>query len=354
MASNKLKTPEIYRKDWALNATNTVKVDIDPSVMPSGLIRGFWVKLQSAAITGFSSATTDYPKILRNITYGASFPKHNVMTALEGKFWDNVWTQLNRFAAPRTTPNASGFDILYYLPFAWPGTDKYKAYRPKDTALLNINNKALPFISLNLGVLTDLATGATACNVTVVVEADYDPIVRPGMENPVNPVLSGDQPGRYLEFLSDQKADLATTCMKTFVTGGPRECIGVVARELDNTGAEVSNIFTYGVATPSKFVFQKGDSDAYNPDEKVNLLDGISQQRFGIAPIAGYHYWFAARTGKLRDCVDLRDGGTFKLSMDNLATTSNRVLQTLQINTVDIPADVLAVHSAQLGVAPGA
>src|SRR5208283_2442953 len=82
MAKNKLKTQEIYRRDWVLQAANTVKVDIDSSVMPSGLIRGFWVKLSSAAITGTLTASPIFQQLLRGITFGAAVPKFNAMTAL--------------------------------------------------------------------------------------------------------------------------------------------------------------------------------------------------------------------------------------------------------------------------------
>lgn len=349
---NKLKSKEIFRKDFVLSATNNTRVDIDPSYMPSGLIRGFWVRWETAAITGFGSAQTNFMHLLRAATWGARVPNFNVATAIDGQFWDNITTQLLRFALDRTTPTASAGMGMYYLPYSWFGTDRRPAYRQKDTALLNIGNKALPFISMLLGPCTDLSSAATACTVTVTVVADYDPIVKPGGENPVNPVQSGDQPGRFLELLLDNKSDLAVTCQKVFTTGGPRDCIGVFARELDASGNEVSDIFTKGVATPSKFVFTRGDSDAYNEDQKVNSLDSIEKARFGVAPVAGYHYNLFARNGKLADALPLRDGATFRLNMDNLNTVASRVLQTLQVNTVDIPGEQVKAATVALGGDP--
>lgn len=349
MGLNKLKTPEIFRKNYTLDSAGLTKVEVPSDVMPSGLIKGFWVRLNCSALSSFDSAVANYPAVVRAITYGSQFPKHNVMSAVPLEYWDKVYTNLMRKAPSRTTPSANGFALNFYLPYAWPGTDRSPAFRDKDTALLNINNKALPFITLLLGPYSDVAiTLDAAPTVTVIVEADYEPIVKPGFMNPDNPLLSGDQPLKMLEIAVQQKADLSTVCEHKLLSGGDRECIGVIARQLSSAGAEVSNIFTTGVATPSKMVFIKGDADAYNADGKVETRDSIMSDELGIAVQAGYHYWLAARRGKLMDAVDLREGQPFRAQMDNLATTASRVLEFMQIGTIDIPKSVLDVHAAQL------
>jgi len=349
--SMKIKTIEVFRKSFALDGTNLTVADVPSDNMPSGIIHGFTVRLISGAITSFGSAVSDYPKVLRNITYGAKMPNFNVMTAVPGKSWDQIITTLLRKAPSRTTPTANGFACNYYLPFSWQGPDRFPSYRPKDTCLLNVNNKALPFLTLLLGPYTDLSSAATACTVTVVVEARYEPVVIPGLDNPANPILSGDQPGRMLEISVKQKADLSANPIAALLTGGNRFNIGLVLRELSAAGAEVSDIFYGGVSTPSKFEVVKGDTDGYTPRTKIETLDARMSDYFGIAVQAGYHFWLAADDGMLSKSVDLSDGGPFSLAMDNLQTTASRVLEIYQINTIALGDDVKAQQAAWLGVA---
>lgn len=350
MGMSQLKRVEVYRKDHALGAAANIKVEIPSDQMPSGLIHGYRVRLVGGAITAFGAAVANYQKVIRTITYGANFPKFNVMTAVPGEYWDAVLTTHNRKAPARSTPTANGFTLNTYLPYSWEGTDRFPSVRRKDTCLLNINNKALPFITLGLGPVTDLSAAGTACTVTVIVEAEYEPIVRAGFTNPDNPLLSGDQPMKMLEISVNQKADLSTNSIHKFLTGGDRELIEVVSRELNSaTGAVVSDIFTLGTATPSKYVFTRGDADAYTADVKVESLDAEAGDEFGIAIQAGHHFWMAAARGSLAHAVDLRAGQTFALSMDNVATPAGRVLEFMQIGTIDLPEGVKQIHGQQLG-----
>lgn len=349
MGMSQLKRVEVYRRDWALSATGNIKVEVPSDQMPSGLIHSFRVRLVGGTIANFGAAVANYQKVLRTITYGASMPKFNVMTAVPGEYWDAVLTSLMRKAPSRTTPVAGGFALNTYLPFSWMGSDRFPSIRRKDTALLNINNKALPFLSLGLGPVTDLSAAGTACTVTVIVEVEYEPIVRAGFTNPDNPLLSGDQPLKMLEIAVNQKSDLSANCIHRFLTAGDREVIGIVSRELViATGAIASNTFTLGTATPSKYVFTRGDSDSYTSDVKVETLDSEMNDELGIAIQAGHHYWFAAARGSLAHAVDLRGGQPFALSMDNVAQAGTNLLEFMQIGTIDLPQAIKDIHSAQL------
>lgn len=344
---SKIKRVEVFRKTVSLT-TGLTKVEVPPDQMPSGLIRRFKVRLISAAITNFGSATSDWQKILNLITYGSAFPKHMPMQAVPGKYWDKIWTLLKGVATTRTTPTANGFAIQYYLPFCYEGTKYHPAYRAKDTGLLNINNKALPFLTLHLGPYTDLSSAATACDVTVVVEAEYEPIVRPGFDRPDNPLLSGDQPIKMIELLLQPKADLSVAPIMQFTTGPGRELIMAFMRELNGT-TETSDMFTGGVATPSKMVFRKGDNDEYNSDQKVESLDAEMSDYFGIALTAGCHAFVPAKDGRLSDAIDI-SSEKFQCAMDNLATYASRQQEWAVLGTIDLPEAVKKVHAQQLGV----
>jgi len=348
MGIRQMKTVEVHREDVALAASAYKKVSIPSQNMPSGLIKGFTLILRSAAVTDYASAASDYQKVLRTITYGSAFPKHKVMNAQVGLEWDRHYSWMMRKAMPRTSPTADGFMCSYYLPFAWEGLDRFLSYRPKDTGLMNVNNKALPTVDLQLGPYTDLDSSATACTVTVILLAHYEPVLRPGVFNSDNPALSGDQPVKVLSIDSQEKADLATVCSHSFLTGEGRETLAVLFRELDTSDVEKTDIFTSGVATPSKCVFRRGNSDEYNSDVKINDLDIIAEKLAGVAHTAGYHAWFATQAGKLSAAVSLRQSQTFKAFFDNLATTASRKLNFLQVCTLDLPDEIKAIHAAQL------
>lgn len=349
MGMSQLKRVEVYRKDHALSATGNIKVEVPSDQMPSGLIHGYRVRLVGGTITAFGAAVANYQKIIRTITYGAAFPRFNVMTAVPGEYWDAVLTSMRAKAPARTTPTAGGFALNTYLPYSYEGTKAFPSTRRKDTGLLNINNKALPFLTLGLGPVTDLSAAGTACTVTVIVEVEYEPAPRAGFTNPDNPLLSGDQPLKMLEIAVNQKSDLSANCIHKFVTGGDRELIGVVARELViASGAVASNTFNVGQATPSKYVFTRGDSDAYTADVKVEALDAEMGDELGIAVQAGHHFWFAAARGSLAHAVDLRAGQTFALAMDNVAQAGTNLLEFMQIGTVDLPPSIKEIHTKQL------
>lgn len=352
MAIGKRKFVEVYRQAKTLLAAAQTVVDVPSDNMPGGIIHGFHVRIEAADLTGLGAAASDYQKVLNGITYGMQNPNHKVMTAFPGKTWDAIWTMFQRRAMDRTTPTAAGFAISYYLPFSYQGTDRKQAYRPKDTACLNINNQALPFLSLLLGPKTDVGTTITADPpITVIVEADYEPVVRPGADNPADGRASGDQPIRLFSVTLQQKADLPNPVFN-LNTGALRENIGLVFIEKNSsTNAVVSDIFNVGVSTPSKFEIIVGDSDGYTPRRKIKAHDADMDRQLGASITAGYHVWLAASEGKMTDNVDLRSAPKFRAEFDNFSTTATRLLECVQLDTIDLTAEQLAQHARWLGVA---
>lgn len=345
---SKIKRVEVYRQTKTLSATGQTTVDVPSDNMPGGIIHRFEVRLESADLTGLGAPSATYPGILNSITYGAQNPRFNVMTAINGFLWDTLWTSWNNKATTRTAPVAGGFVMNYCLPFSMFGTQKVAPFRKKDTCLLNIGNRALPFLSMLLGPKTDLGTTITGSpDVVVTVVAVYEPNPRPGYYNPANEGLSGDQPGRYLEITAKQIAALSANGVERLTTGGPRECFALALRQL-NSGAVVSDIFNVAPATPSKLEIVKGDSDNYTPRMKVISLDAVAAEEFGAAMTAGHHIINFIPEGKLTDAVDLRDAAPFSLLWDNLTTTASRQLEVVQFNTLDLSADQKAQHAAWL------
>lgn len=352
-----IKRVEVYRQAFALLASGNVNVDIPKDRMPSGLIHGYTVRLESGSIPGFTSAATSWQQVLRSITYGAAIPNFSPMVGVPGLAWDRYQTLLNNKASARVTPNASGFMYQTYLPFSWRGAKLNPYLRPKDSALLNIKNMAAPTINLQLGAYTDLSGGATGCTVTVIVVAHYEEAPQPGVPGIGSGASGGgDQPTMALELSFKQKSDMSTNPIANLLAGGGRFNLGIGARELTSAGAEASNTFTVanGTGTPSKFEILKGASNNYTPRMKVCMLDSLAEDYFGAAPNAGLHLWLASMNelGKLEekgaDSIPLDD--TFQVIMDNILTTTN-VLEIFQPNHIQLPPDILAQHAEWLKAA---
>jgi hypothetical protein len=352
MSIGKRKFVEVYRQSKTLLAAAQTNVDIPSDNMPGGIIHGLHVRIEADDLTGLGAASADFQKVLNGMTLGMQNPNHRVFTAFPGKTWDALWTMWMGRAMPRTTPTAAGFAISFYFPFSYQGTAAKPAYRPKDTACLNINNKALPFASLLLGPKTDVGTTITADPpITVIVEADYEPVVRPGADNAVDPRASGDQPIRLLSVSLLQKADLPNPVFN-LNTGGLRENIALAFIQKNSaTNAVVSDIFNVLTATPSKFEIIVGDSDGYTPRRKVKAHDADMDRQLRASITAGYHLWFAASEGKMTDNVDLRSGPKFRAEFDNFSTTATRLLECVQIDSIDLTEAQLNQHAAWLGVA---
>jgi hypothetical protein len=352
MAIGKHKKVTVFRESRTLKAAGTTRVQVPSANMPGGLIHGFIVHLESDAIpAGTLVAAADFQKVLNAITYGSQMPKHNVMTAYPGLRWDRIWTQLQRLAMPRRTPTeAGGFHASYFLPFSWPGTDKNKAHRPKDTALLNIGNKALPFLDLILGPYTDLGDDITgAPDVMVTIEVVYEPVVRAGFEDPVDPTMSGDRPGHMLVIAEGEKADLSVNPVAQLNTSNGRQNILLAAVELDAAGAEVADTFVLTTDNPTEVGVVKGDSDDYLPGVVLANHDRDMANELGIAALtAGYHFFIPTKEGKLTDAVDLRDGGKYALRFRNLDEVTN-VLAITQVDILSLPDAVKAIHAGQFG-----
>lgn len=350
----KIKVKEVHRQAYALGTSNT-NVDIPKDNMPSGLIHGFSVILESAAVTTAGGATTNYQKILAAATYGSSTPNWNPMTGVPGLVIDRYNTIMFNKASSRVAPVAGGFRTSYYLPFSWRGSVLHPYMRPKDSGLLNIKNQAAPSVNLQLGAYTDLDANATACTVTVILLAHYEENPRPGFGIGVG---GGDQPSMMLEFSVKQKSDISTNPIAKLLYGGGRFNLAVGLRELNSsTSAEVSDIFTTtrGSGSQSKFEIVKGSSDNYTPRMKVPQLDVLAEDYFGSALAAGVHLWMASMNtaGKAgqhgADSIPLDD--TFELQSDNLNTTATRLWEILQVNHIQLPQDVRDQHASWLGVA---
>jgi hypothetical protein len=353
MIHGKLKRQEIYRQTWNLKAAGETRVNnITPDLFPEGIIHGMTVILESEACTALADAATDFHKVARAFTYGSKFPNHNVMTAFPGLKWHNIFSTLNRRALKSRTPAAAtGFKAEWYLPWAWSGTAKRPAHRPKDTSLMNLKGKALPFLNLLLGSFLDLGTDVTACAVEVVVIVHYEPAPQPGGDNPVNPLDGGDEPNRMLVIAELPKADLSKKPIFALTTGGARENIGLVFIEEDTDGEEVDDIFDVGLDKPSSIEIIKGEADSWTPQIKVKDLDDLMDAELEAAIPAGYHFWLAAAEGRLRDTVPLNDGGKFRAMFDNIDTVQDRVLKCVQIDALGIPEAVVAGWQSLYGEA---
>lgn len=343
MANRKaIQHVEVLRKTVALDGTNTTNIDVTEG-FPEGLITGLEVRVYSNACTGLGAAAADYVKLIRSFSAGSSL--HGaIYNAIKGILWDDFWTSLRGKATERTAPTTSGFSFMSYIPFAWPGTPRKPAWRPNDTAMLNIANKAKPYLNLILGPYSDLGTTISACSVTVEVIARYEPRPMPGVEIPGQPLASGDEPGRQLEVLAFQKSDISVSTQARFNTGLTRAAIGLHFRELDNTGAKVTDIFTLTAANASKFELSYGTERWLNKI-KLTTMDRIVADQEGVALPASNHLILLAADGKLTDQIDLSEGRDFTAEFDNVATSASRVLEFMPIMTKDL--DVKATYAAQ-------
>lgn len=341
----KIKKDRIYQKNQTLTTAQTVVNDITPELFPDGLIHGLTVELEASAVGGLTAAAATWKQVLRGITYGAGgVPKFNVMTNFRGIVWDTITTMLRRRAMPSTTPAAAtGFKMACYLPFSWDGTARRPSLRAKDTGLLNLKGKAKPFVNLLLGAYADLGDGNANVTCRVTVYAHYEPHPRPGGEDPVNPMNSGDEPTRYLSVVEVPKADLSSDCELVLNSGGPRENIGVfMIEENSSTGALVTDIFNTGIATPSVMEVVKGNSDVFTSAVEVAAHDRLMDAELEAAVAASYHPWIAAAQGKLLDSVPLNDGGKFAVRFRGLSTTATRVIKGIQIDAMGIDESVRA------------
>lgn len=329
----------IRRETKTLTAAGTTSMNVSADDMPSGLIHKFRIRIYSSALTGFTAAVANYQQVLNSVTYGITKPAHVVMGAVPGLLLDRLMTALNAKASERTTPTANGFAIEFDLPFSWDHAKFIAAERPKDTACWNVGNKARPYINLILGSYADVATGTiTTPDVVVEVYAHYEPNPVAAEFNPANPALSGDLPGRKLEFLYNQKSDLSAAPTIRLNTGGERLCYLVALRERNSsTLAEVTDIFNHGASTPSKFDVKYGASLNYTPDMKVEALDRLMSDKLGAAINSSLHIWTPMLEGRVTDAVDVESGEAFTIEPDNV-TASTRLLDVLQVGSIKIPA----------------
>lgn len=319
---------EVFRKSYALDATNDTNVDVTEG-FPEGLIRALIVRIYSNACTGLGAAASTYLGLVKSLSAGSS--AHGaIYNNIKGLLWDDFWTAYQTKATERTAPTTSGFSFMLYIPFALPGTPRHPQFRPNDTALLNIRNKAKPYLNLILGPHTTLGTTISACTATVEVIALVEPRPQAGPEIPGQPLQSGDEPTRQLEVMAFQKSDMSVSSLARFNTGLQRAAAFLFFRELDNTAAKVTDIFTLTAANASKFEVSYG-TERYINKVKLTTLDRMVADREGAALPASCHLVNFIPDGKLTDSLDCSEGRDFFAEFDNVATSTNRVLEFMPI-----------------------
>lgn len=329
---------EVFRKTVALDGANDTNVDVLEG-FPEGLIRGLSVRLYSSACTnlGVGTASALMAQLIKSFSVGSS--AHGVIiNSVKGILWDDYLTGklLGGVRSQRTAPTAGGFDLMFYIPLAGLlSTPRRPMFRANDTAMLNIKNKAKPYLNMILGPYSLLGTLITACSVTVEVVAHYEPRPQPGPAIPGDPLGSGDEPTRQFYIGAFQKPDLATSSVARFSPGLSRALSEIFFRELDNTQAKVTDIFTLTPAGSSKIELVYG-TEKWISKVKVGTLDRIYADREGFSLPGSCHLLQPQRDGKMLDGIDVSEGRDLFAEFDGVATAANRILEFMPIFHVPV------------------
>jgi len=337
---------EVYRKTIALDGANDSNVDVLEG-FPEGKIRGLSVRLYSAACTGLTAGTASalMAQLIKSFSLGSS--AHGVViNSIKGMLWDDYLTAklLGGIRSQRTAPTVNGFDLMFYIPLdGLLSTPRRQQFRGADTAMLNIKNKAKPYLNMILGPYSLLGTGITACSVTVEVVAHYEPRPQPGAFIPGNPLGSGDEPTRQFYIGAFQKSDLSTSSTARFSPGLMRVCPEIFFRELDNTQAKVTDIFTGGPAGAAKMELVYG-TEKWISKVKLFTLDRIYADREGFALPGSCHLLQPQADGKLLDGIDVSEGRDFYAEFDGVAVSANRIAEFMPI--FHVPVKDTATYAA--------